>query len=150
MNFKKHFNRINEYITEKGYKVINVSKTIDIKSYNKYALSISSKPDVVLISMRTLKNNELYEYLEEQIGVKNQIFIIMNHTTCILLSSFNKIVINKMLEDDLANKECSICFNEINEKFVCKCSYKMCLDCYSKVSQCPQCRIRYYKTNDIK
>ncbi len=143
------------HLTESGYKPINISKLINIQTYDKYAKLADSKPNVVLYFKRNIANN-IYFKIANATDNANYYFINKNnYLTTIVKDTMDdnlKRCINGFLELTEELSDCMICFKSIINTSNCnKCFYRMCHECIFKIIErdtttncykykCPQCR----------
>lgn len=140
--FASELSKLTDYIKQKGYKTLDITKTMTIKTYGMYIESLVKMPKVVAYFEITDKTREIANFS----GVHSTCNIYLlnkdNYVTFPLLK-FEKeieIKINKFLEDGIM---CNVCMDDTAVGVSCmRCSFNMCYKCAQQINlmTCPQCR----------
>ena len=121
--------------TYSNYKILDVTKSINNKSYKQYTGNTALDEKVIIV-IRYEKISELIFKAYETLGHKNMKYSIIykgNYLTLPDVSDTSKELITKLIGDK--NPECSICDNKIiaNATSCKKCNYNVCQACVYKL-----------------
>jgi hypothetical protein len=138
-----------KYIKNKGYKITDVTETVDIHTYEFYVLAMNTKlnENTVIYFKRNILTNPLFESSGAD-ETTNYYFLNKDNFLYVtiedIFSQFLKLCINKFLEEEV---QCGICYNMADPGKHCnQCAYTLCGSCIlklitqSKIILCPQCR----------
>lgn len=137
------------YLTEKKYKVIDLTQVMTLKSYSKYVESLINKPEVIAYFKKNDDNAVIFKMCNAMstcnyyfINKDNYIFTSINDK----LENHVKLCINKFLKEET---DCGICLDKKdNKRALCKkCAFAMCPSCVKQIIKtkmtnqidCPQC-----------
>jgi len=146
---------ISDYLSSKGYKVIDLTKIIHKHTLKGYINNAKNHHHIIYYFVR----NEITEGVFKKYNAEhtlnffwvfvNKYFICDNLKIDQLKRFFEKNVITAS-NIALAHIECMICLEKFKVVFTCNnCCYAMCLSCLYKLRKfgtigihlCPQCRI---------
>lgn len=138
---------LRQYYEKQGYKIMDITKSINCRNIERYVDDIKMKPKVIAYFKRTVSNSPLFRMNTKiQTNLKTSYMFIYKEICKIIdIDEFSDKVRETMDKFLSLKLDCQICGENGDDYTQCVCTYVACNDCLDKMfkssdqMKCPGC-----------